>query len=152
MSMSTRQHYVPQFLLRHFAPEQHPSQVWTYDKRVGAGRLQSIRDSGHESAVIIVPLCPTLCIMLFPSRFQSDLELAGAWYRPEIGVLDEAQPTAPGGVDLATGTTSHGPLAISALASILHLQNQVMQDGLRRLVFFGRLRHEREPRFSRAPL
>ena len=101
MSMSTRQHYVPQFLLRHFAPEQHPSQVWTYDKRVGAGRLQSIRDSGHESAVIIVPLCPTLCIMLFPSRFQSDLELAGAWYRPEIGVLDEAQPTAPGDVDSA---------------------------------------------------
>ena len=101
MSMSTRQHYVPQFLLRHFAPEQHPSQVWTYDKRVGAGRLQSIRDSGHQSAVIIVPLCPTLGIMLFPSRFQSDLELAGAWYRPEIGVLDEAQPTAPGDVDSA---------------------------------------------------
>ena len=245
MSSSTRQHYVPQFLLRHFAPEQHPSQVWTYDKRVGAGRLQSIRDSGHENrfyeheglrrrgvnleatlaefescvapfiaacvqqhslgfvgplekaaildfalvqlfrtraarefakagseqvlgkkitekdaqemsfavllrdfpryracceshvvtlreaqegerfllgdgvtliaamapsasfrsaikgAVIMVPLCPTLCIMLFPSRFQSDLEFAGAWYRPEIGVLDEAQPTAPGDVDSA---------------------------------------------------
>jgi len=57
--------------------------------------------SAIKGAVIIVPLCPTLCIMLFPSRFQSDLEFAGAWYRPEIGVLDEAQPTAPGDVDSA---------------------------------------------------
>jgi hypothetical protein len=52
-------------------------------------------------AIIIVPLCPALCIMLFPSRFQSDLELAGAWYRLKIRVLDEAQPTAPGDVDSA---------------------------------------------------
>lgn len=48
MSASTRQHYVPQFLLRHFKSSGRLSRVWTYDKRTGATRLQSIRDSGHE--------------------------------------------------------------------------------------------------------
>jgi len=42
-----RQHYVPQFLLRHFAS---PSdRIWCFDKLKREIRLQGVRDSAHET-------------------------------------------------------------------------------------------------------
>jgi hypothetical protein len=39
------------------------------------------------SATIIVPICSTLSVMVFPPSGQAEFQAAGAWYRSEIFVL-----------------------------------------------------------------
>lgn len=46
-----KQHYVPQFLLRHFASGSRKNpKIWVLDKNTKEARLQSVRDTAHENA------------------------------------------------------------------------------------------------------
>jgi hypothetical protein len=50
-------------------------------------------------AIVTMPLSPDLCVMLFPANAEIDLDEAGYWYRPEVRILNEAQPALPEDVE-----------------------------------------------------
>lgn len=79
-----------------FVVGDHPVSIW----REGAHEAIVPLPDALRRATIALPLDPRHALFLFPPHREAELlRDACCWYRPEIRVLDEMQPCAPGDVE-----------------------------------------------------
>lgn len=51
-----------------------------------------------RDATVLLPISPSLMLLIFPPSRISGFQMAGDWFRSDLYVLDEAQPAMPGDV------------------------------------------------------